>query len=705
MDEAHHFRNPGTRGDYSGTGRGIVGQKLSKPSRYRRMFDVAEGKTLFMLTATPVNNRLIDLQHMIELFSRRRGDYFARAPLGIHSLQAHFRGMEKELERLVAGDESEDGMDTNQVEAEQVLTGSELFRRLVVQRSRAYVKKSQLQHGATEALFPVREPPRVAEFSLKKSYGPLLSQMETAFKREKPLFSLAIYYPLAYYIGSDDSVKDVFIEGRQKQVVTLIRTQFLKRFESSARAFEMSCQTLLLKLLAWVTVHSETKGEANRLERWQARHKELLEYLKARQTELVGEDDEPDEDVLPPELIDDVDELSRDDYDVPEILNETYQDLDQLREFLTTLRGLDDSDDDKAEALIRLLKSHPDLKNRKVLIFSEFMATARYLQRRLTDAGIDGVDEVDSSVGRDRGEVIRRFAPYYNGASSADLKEAGLTETRVLISTDVLSEGLNLQDATRLINYDLHWNPVRLMQRIGRVDRRLDPGIEATIVREHPERKDERGTVVYWNFLPPDELDTLLGLYGTVARKTLRISKTFGIEGRKLLTPEDDYDALRDFVHAYEGATTPVEEMHLEYQRLLQDYPDLEQRLRGLPGRVFSGKEHPSAGTKAVFFCYVLPAPERLEPGDEGEPVWTEEAGVTRWYVYDLATEAISEEPADIVQLIRSTPETPRVQKVELDTLSAIRREIEKHIRNGYLKQVQAPAGVKPVLKAWMELS
>ena len=66
--------------------------------------------------------------------------------------------------------------------------------------------------------------------------------------------------------------------------------------------------------------------------------------------------------------------------------------------------------------------------------------------------------------------MIRRFSPYYNGSSSADLASRGDPEIRVLVSTDVLSEGLNLQDATRLINYDLHWNPVRLMQRIGRVD-------------------------------------------------------------------------------------------------------------------------------------------------------------------------------------------------------------------------------------------
>ena len=132
------------------------------------------------------------------------------------------------------------------------------------------------------------------------------------------------------------------------------------------------------------------------------------------------------------------------------------------------------------------------------------MATARYLKQQLALAGLQEIDEVDSAVDRDRGEIINEFAPYYNGMSTSKLAEQGLKETRMLISTDVLSEGLNLQDATRLINYDLHWNPVRLMQRIGRVDRRMDPGVEHAIAADHPDRAAIRGLVIYWNFLPPE---------------------------------------------------------------------------------------------------------------------------------------------------------------------------------------------------------
>ena len=121
----------------------------------------------------------------------------------------------------------------------------------------------------------------------------------------------------------------------------------------------------------------------------------------------------------------------------------------------------------------------------------------------------------------------------------------------MLLSTDVLSEGLNLQDASRMINYDIHWNPVRLMQRIGRVDRRMNRATEEAMVRDHPEVAASRGKVSFWNFLPPDELNSLLTLYTKVTQKTLLISKTLGIEGKKLLTPEDDYDALKDDIDCF----------------------------------------------------------------------------------------------------------------------------------------------------------
>ena len=697
IDEAHHFRNTGTKGDEEGERR----------SRYWRMFDLCEGKTVYMLTATPVNNSLHDLRHMTELFTRQQADYFKDAPLGIHSLAGHFRKMEKSLEKSVGKKRDKtDGEPTNLYEAEAVLDHDTLFHALVVQRSRAYVKRSLEQAGTGEALFPKPRDPKVAEYSVKQTYGKLLAMVESAFHKDKPLFALPIYYPYAYYQGDDESI-DPLAEGRQKQVVSLIRTGFLKRFESSAEAFTQSCWNLMVKLLAWVQVHAETSTEKKVLDRWMHQHDELINFVPQKQTELFGggTEEDADEDIVPEEMREAVEKLSRDEFNVGDIIDETILDLDQIATFLGELKKFKPSQDKKLSALLKLLKNNAVLKKHKVIIFTEFMTTARYLKRELENAGITGVAEIDSAIKGDRGEIIRRFAPYYNGSSSEELKAEGLEEIRVLISTDVLSEGLNLQDATRLINYDLHWNPVRLMQRIGRVDRRMNPEIEDRIIADHPDQKKLRGEVMYWNFLPPDELNELLSLYKTVTHKTLRISKTFGIEGKKLLTPEDEYDDLKNFHESYEGTLSPVEDMHLEYQQLLKDNPDLEDRLNKLPGRVFSGREHPQPGARAVFFCYARPAKE-LEASEEGqEEKWSVEAGDVQWYLYDLKSEKIVEDATEIVELIRSIPATERHCAIKQKTLSDIRASVDKHIKNTYLKKVQAPIGVKPVLKAWMELN
>lgn len=401
---------------------------------------------------------------------------------------------------------------------------------------------------------------------------------------------------------------DPLEEGRQEQVVGLIRTNFLKRFESSVAAFELSCDRLLRKLLAFLEVHSETGSEKKRLERWKSQNAEILGYAATRQLEFWEDDDgDPDDDIVPQEMLDAVEQLKREDYDVAEMMSETFLDLDQIVQFIEEARKFETKHDDKLQKLIRLLKSK-ELAGQKVLIFTEFADTARYLKRQLDKAGIEGVAQVDSATKTNRADIIQRFSPYYNAHTTKMLVDSGRKEIRVLISTDVLSEGLNLQDASRMINYDIHWNPVRLMQRIGRVDRRMNPEIEKHLINDHPEVASSRGKVSFWNFLPPDELNAILTLYTKVTQKTLLISKTFGIEGKKLLRPDDDYDALKEFNHAYEGTKTAVEDMHLEYQALLLTDPTLQDRLRRLPGGIFSGRRRPAKGTTGVFFCYGLPA-------------------------------------------------------------------------------------------------
>jgi len=690
IDEAHHFRNTGSRGD------GVE----TSPSRYYRLFDLLDStersKQLFMLTATPINNGLSDFRRMVELFSRRDEAYFART-IGVNNLRAYFNTLERQLREKVNA-ESADASE-HIVEAEQILFADNLFRQLVVQRSRSYAKQSQIQEHGEAAAFPERKDPQVAAYSIRKSYGQMLDLVDNAFQKNDPLFTLPMYYPLHWYKG-DDSTIDPFEENRQKQVVGLIRTNFLKRFESSVASFELSCDRLLRKLLAFLEVHSDSGSEKSRLDQWKAQNADVLGYGVQRQLELWGDDadEADDEDVVPQELLDSIEKLSRDEFDVEEMISETFRDLDQLVQFLNEARKFEAKQDDKLQKLIRLLNSREMAKS-KVLIFTEFADTARYLKRNLDAAGISGVEQVDSATKRNRAEVIRRFSPYYNDSSSNELQEKKLGEIRVLISTDVLSEGLNLQDASKMINYDIHWNPVRLMQRIGRVDRRMNPEIEQKLVADHPEEQASRGKVWFWNFLPPAELNRILSLYSKVTQKTLLISETLGIEGRKLLTPEDNYEALREFNQAYEGTRTAIEDLHLEYQELVSEYPDLESRLDRFPRSVFSGRKRTSNGCKGVFFCYRLPALNN----ETGE--FSDDAGFSRWYLYDLAKESILEDPGEIAESIRSNVDEPRRCITDPQLLIDIRTKIDDHIKNSYLKRVDAPIGVNQSLICWMELN
>jgi len=604
IDEAHHFRNPGRKGDPA---KGI------EPSRYRRLYDLLDPekrpKQLFMLTATPVNNSLADFRHMAELFTRGEESYF-RGSLGVNNLRSHFIVLEKQLEERL--DDEHVPVADDIAEAEEVLEADRVFKALVVQRSRAYAVESQKQEGGDAAVFPTRKDPQVAGYSIKKTYGNLLDTFEKAFAKKNPLFTLPMYYPLAWYTGPDETI-DPLEENRQKQVVGLIRTQFLKRFESSVKAFEISSDRLLTKILAFVEKNSTTDAEQRKLAKWRRQNEDVLRYGHRVQLDLWGDppdDDEYEEDAVPPEMLEAAEELNRNEYDIPAMLEEAYFDLNELVKFLDETRRFETRHDDKIQKLIRLLKTKA-LKDQKVLIFTEFSDTARYIAAELKAAGIDDVEQIDGDRKIDRASVIRRFSPYYNRSSEAELAAKGGKEIRILISTDVLSEGLNLQDATRMINYDIHWNPVRLMQRIGRVDRRLNPEVEERIVADHPELADQRGIIEYWNFLPPDELNTILSLYKTVTRKTLLISKTLGIEGKKLLSPEDDYEALKEFNQAYEGSKTAEEEMRLEYRQLLDDRPDLTDWLESLPGSVFSGRSRKQGGRTGVFFCYSLPGLDR----------------------------------------------------------------------------------------------
>lgn len=677
IDEAHHFRNRAS-------------------SRYRKLFDMmAEGpqKQMFMLTATPINNSFLDLQHLIELFTHRQDDYFAAAPLGIHSLSGHFKRMEARLTAM-SGMGVNDSIDIS----DDIFRGDNLVNQLVVQRSRAYVKKSLSAADSSNVLFSVRQAPTVANYSMRKSYGSLIDHFVDSFDRtdketgrKLPILALAVYSPYEdeYFIG-DKSKIDKMKSGRQTQVVNLIRQLLLKRFESSIAAFEETCIRIYLRLKLFLTDYQDL-GNKKAIDRLLAKHSHVIEHVNNYITNTMQSTVEDMEDDLPDYVWDVEENLDVADFDIRAMLEDTMLDMEILAEFIEDIMAIDFENDDKIRELKRILREDPRVKDKKVIIFSEFRATALYIYRELQRDGFSNIFELDGQSKGDRHELIQRFAPYYNDTCSADIKD----EIQILVATDVLAEGLNLQDASCLINYELHWNPVRLMQRIGRVDRRRSADIEARLLADHPELSADRENAYYWNFLPPAELEKLLSLYHTVSRKTLRISKTFGIEGKKLLTPDDDYEALKDFNSQYEGETSADEEIALAYQQLLLDNFGYEDYVSQLPKKMYSGKL--ASTRKGVFFCYELPT-------KRSDGTWSDGDGLYRWYLLDYENDIVTDQTYEIWKAIQCEAEEPRYVSIEEEQFVAFRKRMESYIKKSYMRAIQAPLGIKPRLVTWMQL-
>jgi len=704
IDEAHHFRNPNS-------------------NRGELLMDLAKDKQLFMLTATPINNSLDDLYHLINYVAQAQTDYFSR--IGIQNLRGHFLENEKRMEK-----ESPAAEIAEIAEKRDFLRTDELLKNILIQRSRKYVKSSE---GITTAspLFPDRQKPRVINYSLKSVYETLYGEIREAFDKDKPFLSLAIYNTSAYHKDPDKQKAEY-----QKLLIGLIRTLLLKRLESSFKAFEASVEDLLAKMAAFLKYYSPELFQAwdttNR--RW---WKLVQDHINQRlERDEAGTEDEEEDDV-PDFAID----FNREEYDMQKLLADVQEDMRLLTEFLSKIyrrfyskegEEEDPAKDEKLQKLIALLSTHELLIDQKVIIFTEFRDTARYLARQLQAAGLKNLEQVDSGRNvRNREDIIKRFSPYYN-CFDGDKNLLGETELSkaldnpidILISTDVLSEGLNLQDACLIINYDLHWNPVRLMQRIGRVDRRLNPEIEEMLDRPaHLERK-----VYFWNFLPPKELEELLHLKQKLDGKILRINKTLGIEGA-LLMPDDPDMSLKLFNERYEGKESTEELMNLERQRIEKQEPQLWQSLQGLPRRLFSGKKagdgfgpilnqkgeviaHLKAnGKKGVFACYRMPtiigpaAKLLTEVKHEKADPAKEQTNEVRWYFWDAETQKVTEALEETWTAVRCSPDTERVVEQGVANLADARKEIEKHIKNTYLKDAQAPIGAKPVLLAWMELS
>ena len=340
-------------------------------------------------------------------------------------------------------------------------------------------------------------------------------------------------------------------------------------------------------------------------------------------------DEDSEEDVQLPEFDLVFEDLNPEEFDLETMVEAAFDDLDQLKRFLEIILQGGVEQDNKYSALKRLLTDRKapmdegygkEFVDQKVLVFTEFADTARYLHKRLVADGMADVDRLDGSRNNDRLKMIQRFAPFYNNQNSDERNK--LKPLRVLVTTDVLAEGVNLQDGTVIVNYDLHWNPVRLIQRIGRVDRRRNSDLEKQILVESPQLAGSRDTIYIRNFLPPKAIEKLLRLQSRVGTKAWRISATLGIPTGKLLDEQDDFDDVKvfdNFRKQLYGELSPLETLRLKWLKMCADDPSLLNRVEAIPGGVGCAV---SGESDALFACFQFP-----------EPVTAEENGaqVIRW--------------------------------------------------------------------------
>jgi len=474
IDESHNFRNVRT-------------SRYEAIQSWLRPNGSPSAKQVVLLSATPQNNDPRDVLNQLGFFP----DNFSRLPFKGESLQDWFksvRGQPKELAKLL--------------------------QHVVVRRTRTFIKSAYpnatirrrgLDGAAVEQplTFPERicGPEQCLRYQLDgrpqgaQIYDRTYQRLESM---QYPLHGLGLY--IDDKAKDDPRVRNLRRSGRGLR--GLYKVLLLKRIESSLDAFACSTQRLLDRLQS--AIGALRDGTVL------ARSDELRED---------AEDDSGGDDGyarLPATL-----------FQQRRLLRDLRQDRSAVRQMLDDVTLLRQAPDPKVERL-RAFLDRRDPRQHRTIIFTQFTDTAESLKEALGQDFGRTTLVTGSSGGRSM--IVRRFSPRSNRTEVAPDREIDL-----LISTDALSEGVNLQDADTLVNYDLHWNPVRLIQRAGRIDR---------IGSENDE-------IVVASFLPERGLERNLGLEQVLRRRIDEFLQVFGEDSHVL--PTEDKPVIDDMTSAYTG--------------------------------------------------------------------------------------------------------------------------------------------------------
>lgn len=609
IDESHNFRNPSSQ-RYENLER-LIGLNGGLGRDGMR-------KKLILLTATPINNDLLDLYQQINLFSRGDLSYFAAA--GIGDLRKYFLSARRE-----AGEQT------------SAVALFNLLEEVVIRRTRPFIRKAypEATINGERIAFPERKL-KTVRYDLEATYNGIYAEVVSGIEGLR----LAPYNLEAFKKKGVEV--DEFEAGREQALVGIFKSRYLKRFESSIAAFRISVRRAL---------EFQKTFESYILDGKVLKSSDFHRSLRFLESE--GEED----DALPTSRADELDAseeakaflaamlvVNPTQYDLRKLHAAVQHDIDTLTKIWQRVKDIKPQNDAKLQGLKSLLSK--DLKGKKVIIFSYYKDTARYLFEQLggdagaafkKKAGNPHIRRMDSGADpKERVGLVQAFAPVANKRPELQGTEK---EVDLLISTDVLSEGQNLQDCGYLVNYDLHWNPTRMVQRAGRIDRigtKFD-------------------TLWIYNLFPEAGLERLLGLVRTLSLKIADIDRTGFLDASVLgeTVHPRNFNTLRR-IQEEDGTVIEEGEQFTELasnEFLLQQLRVLlnkegQDALETLPDGIHSGLARER--TKGIFFYF-----KARDPMGQGH--------LHFWRYYDLREERIVDNRYLIANLIACNSDTPRV--------------------------------------------
>lgn len=596
IDESHNFRNH-TRGR-----RDQDGQVIRK-SRYERLMDeiINSGvpTKVLLLSATPVNTDLADLRNQLMLISGGEDSAFAER-LGVKSLKDVLAVAQREFNQWAAKEPR-----VPEVLLERLSTAFfTLLDGLTLARSRRHIQTYYAHEMARLGGFPERQRPRAVYTQIDtENIFPGYDAVHSDIDKYK----LALFNPFGYVLEEfrnqydRDGVANFSQANRERYLIGMMKVNFLKRLESSIHSFALTLGRTCDKITSLIA----------KLEAFQARREN-------GELEALEPDTFDDE-----ELQEALQVGGRVKYDLRHLnverwLKDLRADDHQLRNIYYIAQMVLPERDAKLAELRRLLEAkirQPTQNklgepNRKTLVFTAFADTAKYLYQQLEPWArkqgvhmglVVGTGENHATLGRaDFNSILTNFSPRSKRRSQVPGFPQD-AEIEILIATDCISEGQNLQDCDYLVNYDIHWNPVRLIQRFGRVDRigSLNKSIQMV------------------NFWPTDDLNAYLNLKGRVeARMALvditataqdnplsveQIRSDLSYRDQQLLRLKDEVLDLEDLDGGVTLADFSLDDFRMDLGNFLDEHRDaLEKAPLGLFGLV---NEQGSNARAGIVFC------------------------------------------------------------------------------------------------------